>query len=138
MKRKIIKLTESDLTKIVKRVIAEQEQSVPRSTKGSLIDIAKKEASNKPQLTGYKWTQNPEYIWEIIRHKLWFLFLENKQYSSRTRLEHIFLAHHYCMLDPSTNIDAPVPSHCEPRTSLNSLKQLRCASIGYQRCCITL
>ena len=66
MKRKVIKLTESDLTKIVKRVIAEQEQSVPRSTKGSLIDIAKKEASNKPQLTGYKWTQNPEYIWEII------------------------------------------------------------------------
>ena len=51
MKRKIIKLTESYLTKIVKRVIAEQEQSVPRSTKGSLIDIAKKEASNKPQLT---------------------------------------------------------------------------------------
>ena len=55
MKRKIIKLTESDLTKIVKRVIEEQEQSMSRSTKGSLIDIAKKGASNKPKLIGYEW-----------------------------------------------------------------------------------
>ena len=66
MKRKIIKLTESDLTKIVKRVIEEQEQSMSRSTKGSLIYIATKGASTKPKLIGYEWTQNPEYIWEII------------------------------------------------------------------------
>jgi len=66
MGQKIIRLTESDLAKIVKRVIQEEEEMMSISKKGSLTDIAKKDFSHRgtfPQ--EYRWMLNPDYIWEI-------------------------------------------------------------------------
>ena len=66
MGQKIIRLTESDLQRIVKRVIQEEENMM-NSTKGSLIDIAKKDFLHKSTFPiEYKWMQNPEYVWEIV------------------------------------------------------------------------
>lgn len=65
MAKKVIRLTESDLNRIVRRVIKEQQSSTV-STKGSLTDIAKKDFSQKSDFTTeYKWMLNPEYVWEI-------------------------------------------------------------------------
>ena len=61
--KKIIKLTESDLTRIVERVIQEQSNL---SNKGSLIDIAKKSKSVKSDApTEYGWMLDPEHVWEV-------------------------------------------------------------------------
>ena len=65
MAKKIIKLTESDLARIVKRVIQEEE-SMNVSTKGSLTDIAKKDFSQKSEFPReYKWMLTPDYVWEV-------------------------------------------------------------------------
>ena len=65
MGKKVIKLTESDLARIVKRVIQEEE-NMNISTKGSLSDIARKDFSQKSDFPNeYKWMLNPEYVWEI-------------------------------------------------------------------------
>ena len=66
MGQKIIKLTESDLKRIVKRVLQEEEETMTMSTKGSLTDIAKKDFFHKGSFQQeYKWMLNPEYVWEI-------------------------------------------------------------------------
>ena len=69
MAQKIIRLTESDLARIVKRVIQEEESMAP-SMKGSLSDIAKKNFAHRSEFpTEYKWMQNPEYVWEIVNSR---------------------------------------------------------------------
>ena len=66
MGQKIIRLTESDLQRIVKKVIQEEENMM-NSTKGSLSDIAKKDFTHKSDFPmEYKWMLNPEYVWEIV------------------------------------------------------------------------
>ena len=66
MAKKIIRLTESDLTNIVKRVLQEEQDNKAPSTKGSLIDIAKKDFSHKNEFPQeYKWMLNPDYVWDI-------------------------------------------------------------------------
>jgi len=66
MAQKIIRLTESDLAKIVKRVIQEEEEMMSISKKGSLTDIAKKDFSHRSTFPQeYRWMLNPDYVWEI-------------------------------------------------------------------------
>ena len=66
MGQKIIRLTESDLAKIVKRVIQEEEEMMSFSKKGSLTDIAKKDFSHRSTFPQeYRWMLNPDYVWEI-------------------------------------------------------------------------
>jgi hypothetical protein len=66
MEKKIVKLTETDLINIVKRVIQEEQVNKVPSTKGSLIDIAKKDFSHKNEFPQeYKWMLNPDYVWDI-------------------------------------------------------------------------
>jgi hypothetical protein len=65
--KKIIKLTESDLTRIIKRIVEETEMSMGVSKKGSLMDIAKKRFSGKDDYMDiYKMTQNPNSEWTIV------------------------------------------------------------------------
>jgi hypothetical protein len=65
--KKIIKLTESDLTRIIKRIVEETEMSMGVSKKGSLTDIAKKRFSGKDDYMDiYKMTQNPNSEWTIV------------------------------------------------------------------------
>ncbi len=62
--KRIIKLTESDLKKIVAKVLREQETKY--STKGSLTDIAKKDFFHKNNFRQeYEWMMDPEYVWEV-------------------------------------------------------------------------
>lgn len=62
--KKVVKLTESDLINIVKRVL--KEESLAMSTKGSLTDIAKKSFSDKQDFPEvYRCTQNPDCKWVI-------------------------------------------------------------------------
>ena len=69
MSQKIINLTESDLTRIVKKVIQEQ-KSMTSSMKGSLSDIAKKNFAHRSEFpTEYKWMQTPDYVWEITNSR---------------------------------------------------------------------
>ena len=69
MAQKIIRLTESDLARIVKRVIQEEENMAP-SMKGSLSDIAKKNFAHRSIFpTEYKWMQTPDYVWEITNSR---------------------------------------------------------------------
>ena len=66
MTKKIIRLTESDLTNIVKRVLQEEQYNKAPSTKGSLTDIAKKDFFHKNEFPKeYKWMLNPDYVWDI-------------------------------------------------------------------------
>jgi hypothetical protein len=60
--KKVIKLTESDLVRLVKKVITEG-----YSKKGSLTDIAKKEFFHKSDFPDiYKGTQTPDFVWEVL------------------------------------------------------------------------
>ena len=66
MGKKIIRLTESDLKRIVERVIQEEE-NMAVSTKGSLSDIAKKNFIHKSDFPAeYKWMLTPDYVWEVV------------------------------------------------------------------------
>ena len=79
--KKVIRLTESDLTRIVKRVINEQlslsdlgklptgDINKPKnvSKKGSIKDIANKNFKNKEDFNHvYKMTQDPNTTWVIV------------------------------------------------------------------------
>jgi hypothetical protein len=77
--KKIIKLTESDLTRIVRRVMNEQPilkglEKLPKintsgaiSKKGSIKDISSKTFKNKNDFKEvYEMTKNPNTVWEII------------------------------------------------------------------------
>ena len=62
--KKVIKLTESDLRKIIQKIIKEENTAV--STKGSLVDIAKKSPSVKSDAPEeYNWMLDPEHVWEV-------------------------------------------------------------------------
>lgn len=66
--KKVVRLTESELTNLIRKVINEQETKF--STKGSLIDIAKKDFFHKDIFKQeYKWMMDPEHVWEVTNSR---------------------------------------------------------------------
>ena len=65
--KKIVRLTESQLTELISKIVMEQSST---STKGSLLDIAKKENLLPNDFTvERKLLKNPDSKWEIIHVK---------------------------------------------------------------------